>query len=78
MLRSRLCNNVPSGILRRELFAALDTDSSGGIDAVELADGLAARGYSISRDEVRGWPGWLRHIYSGVVLYLRAPPRRAM
>lgn len=37
----------------RDLFVALDTDSSGGIDAGELAAGLEKRGYRVSRHEVR-------------------------
>ena len=38
----------------RDLFVALDTDSSGGIDAGELAAGLERRGYRLTRHEVRG------------------------
>ena len=47
--------------LRRELFTALDTDSSGGIDADELARGLAARGYTMTRDEARTKPAACTH-----------------
>ena len=36
----------------RTLFAAYDTDASGGIDAGELAAALAARGYDIEAGEV--------------------------
>lgn len=36
----------------RKLFEEIDTDSSGGIDAEELAAGLLKRGYSLTRDEV--------------------------
>ena len=37
---------------RRDLFEALDTDQSGGLDARELAEGLLARGYRVSREEM--------------------------
>jgi Ca2+-binding EF-hand superfamily protein len=36
----------------RDLFEALDTDHSGGLDARELAEGLLARGYRVSREEM--------------------------
>ncbi|CAL8463887.1 g3422 [Coccomyxa elongata] len=36
----------------RDLFEEIDTDSSGGIDADELAAGLHKRGYSVTRQEV--------------------------
>ncbi|CAL5222918.1 g5351 [Coccomyxa viridis] len=36
----------------RELFEALDTDRSGGLDANELADGLLSRGYRVTKAEM--------------------------
>ena len=36
----------------RELFTTLDTDGSGAVDEGELAAGLAAQGYGVTRGEV--------------------------
>ena len=38
--------------LCRDLFEAMDTDRSGGLDANELAEGLLVRGYSVTREEM--------------------------
>ena len=38
--------------LCRELFEAMDTDRSGGLDANELAEGLLSRGYRVSKEEM--------------------------
>lgn len=41
-----------SCFLCRELFEAMDTDRSGGLDANELAEGLLSRGYRVSKEEM--------------------------
>ena len=39
-------------LLCRELFEAMDTDRSGGLDAKELAEGLLSRGYRVTKAEM--------------------------